>query len=159
MADRIIQPLPPEAWLISSGASYGFDAQNRSFLVFPASTAASLYTPEFHVPPSLTTPLKVRVTFRMASATSGSINLNVAVEAIADADNFDTDAGSSFDTANASGAISVPATTAGRTKTFDITLTNNDGIAPGEYYRLALTRSSEAGEMHILAMSLLDDGG
>jgi len=65
----------------------------------------------------------------MASATSGSINLSVAVEVLADADNFDTDAGSSFDTANASGAISVPATTAGRTKTFDITLTNNDGTA------------------------------
>jgi len=159
MADRIIQPLPPEIWLPVSGASYGQDAQTRSFLAFPASTAAELRTPALHVPPDLATPLKARITFRMASATSGNINLSVALEAIADADNFDTDAGSSFDTANASGAISVPATTAGRTKTFDITLTNNDGIAPGEMYRLALTRPSESNILHILAMSLIDDGG
>lgn len=149
--------LPPESWLITSGASYGQDTQMRGYLLLPASTAAEVITPQLHAPAVVGT-LKCRVTFRMASATSGDINLNVAVEAIADADNFDTDAGSTFDTNNASGAIAVPGTTAGRPKTFDVTLTNNDGLAAGELFRLRIQRPSESNEMHILAISMIDEG-
>lgn len=160
MADRIIQSLPPGAWVIpAAGPYYSIDDQGRAHLVLPASATSTLYTPQLHVPPDITGPLKARITFRMASATSGNINLSVAVEAIADADNFDTDAGSSFATANASGATAVPGTTAGRPKTIEITLTNDDSIAPGEMYRLALTRPSESNILHVLALSLLDNGG
>lgn len=148
--------MPPESWLISSGASYGQDAQMRGYLVFPATTAAELITPQLHSP-AIAGTLKARITFRMASATSGTINLNVAVEAIADSDNFDTDSGSSFDTNNASGAITVPGT-AGVQKTIEVTLTNDDNIAAGDMFRLRIQRPSESNELHILAVSMIDEG-
>lgn len=159
MADRTLQSLSPEIWLPSTGCYYSIDAQGRGHLVFPASTAATAYTPEFHAPVGITTPLKIRWTFRMSSATSGNINLNFAVEAIADADNYDTDAGSSFDTDNASGSTAVPGTTAGRIKTVETTLTNADSIAAGEMFRIRLTRPSESNVLHVLTLSLIDNGG
>lgn len=148
--------IPPESWLISSGAYYNVDAQMRGHLVCPASTAAEVFSPELHAP-AVTGTLKARITFRMASATSGTVNFNVAIEAIADADNFDTDAGSSFDTNNASGAVTVPGT-AGVQKTVEVTLTNNDSLAAGDMFRLRVQRPSESNELHILAISMIDEG-
>lgn len=77
------------------------------------------------------------------SATSGDVIFRVTVEAITPGDALDTDATTSFDATNASSATTVPGT-AGYLFEISITLTNKDGIAAGDYYRIGLERNSNS---------------
>jgi len=141
----------------SNFPALGQDAQGRMHLAFDASTAESCYW-TFVAPQGITTPLTAIVTYRAASATSGTALFEAAIEAISDGDATDTDAGSSFSSDNTPTAVTVPGT-AGYIDQLSITLTNNDSIAAGDYCRLRLNRDTAdtaAGDLQVLAVELRD---
>lgn len=136
------------------------DAQNRPYIAFAGATAdESVYFTNI-APQNLTGTLSAIITYRMASATTGSVRWEVLVEAITDGDTTDTDAGSSFDTTNSAGGT-VPGT-AGYIDQITVTLTNKDSIAVGDYFRLQVRRDQDGttgtddatGDAHLLMVEL-----
>ena len=115
----------------------------RPVLAFDASTQETAYW-TLVSPQGLTGALSCVLTYMMASATSGNIEFEVAVEAITDADATDLDATTSFDAVNASGAIAVPGT-AGYIDQVSVTLTNADSVAAGDLLRISISRDADAG--------------
>ena len=115
----------------------------RPVLAFDASTQETAYW-TLVAPQGLTGALSCVITYMMASATSGNIEFEVAVEAITDADSTDLDATTSFDTVNASGAITVPGT-AGYIDQVSVTLTNADSVAAGDLLRISISRDADDG--------------
>lgn len=111
----------------------------RPALAFDAATSEACYW-TFVAPQGITTPLTAVITYCMASATSGAVYFRGYIEAITAADATDTDATTSFDSAN-SGNGTVPAT-AGYIQQISITLTNNDSITAGDYVRFQLDRDA-----------------
>jgi hypothetical protein len=99
----------------------------------------------------------------MASATSGTVGLQVAVEAVSDGDAIDLDATTSFDTVNNSASTTVPSV-AGHPDQITITLTNNDSSAAADYIRFSLNRDADgsaitdsaSGDLYFLAMEIRD---
>ncbi len=139
----------------------GRDAQLRPYLAFDATTDESCdWT--FVAPLGLTTPLTAIVHYRMTSATTGSVRVEVLLEAITPGDALDTDASSSFAATNSAGG-SVPGT-AGYESSISVTLTNNDGVAAGDLCRLRFRRDADGttgtddatGDMELLAIELQD---
>jgi hypothetical protein len=98
----------------------------------------------------------------MASATANNVRFQAALEAITDGDATDTDAASSFDTANSNG-VAVPGT-AGYIDQLSITMTTADSIAAGDYCRLRINRDADGtsgsdtatGDAQVLAVELRD---
>ncbi len=72
--------------------------------------------------------------------TSGNMDWDVEVEAIAEAEDMGAD---SFDTANSVDNTNVPGT-AGLLDRIDVTLTNKDSVAAGERVRFRVTRDTAA---------------
>lgn len=154
--------LPDGAQLPSTNMpAPGVDGQQRRFLAFDAATDESCdWT--FIAPTGLTGTLTAVVTYRMASATSGSVRMEAIIEAISDGDTVDTDSASSFDSTNSNGAT-VPGT-AGYIDQLSITLTNADSIAAGDLCRLRFNRDANGttgtddatGDMQLLAIELRD---
>lgn len=133
------------------------DAQGRTYLAFDASTAETCYW-TFAAPQGLTGTLTALLTYRAASATSGTAQFDLSIEAITDGDTVDTDSASSFDTANTPTAVTVPGT-AGYIDQITATLTNADSIAVGDLCRLRLARNTAdtaAGDLQVLAVELRD---
>lgn len=134
----------------------------RPVLWFDASTDETAYW-TFVAWQGITTPLTLVITTVMASATSGTVGIQAALECITDGDATDTDATTSFDTVNNSASTTV-AGTAGYEKQISITLTNNDSIAAGDMVRLAVNRDADGsaitdsatGDMGIYVMELRD---
>jgi hypothetical protein len=133
----------------------------RPVLAFDASTAETCQWTAI-APVGLTGTLTAVVHYMMASATSGKIDFTGAIEAVTPGDSVDLDAGDSFDTANAITAPTVPST-AGYESSFTITLTNQDSIAAGDYFRLQLTRDATdatndtaAGDCYVLSVEFRD---
>lgn len=112
-------------------------------------------------PQGLTGPITVVITYMMASATTGNIVLQAALEAITDGDSTDLDAATSFDTDNSSGAVAVPGT-AGFIDQASITMTNADSLAAGDLFRLRVNRDADnasdtaTGDLRILAVEFRD---
>lgn len=115
----------------------------RPYLAYDAAADEAAYF-EWTAIQGITTPLTAIVTYAMASATSGNIIWDVAIEAITDGDALDTDGSESLDTVNASSATAVPGT-AGYIDQVSITLTNNDSIAAGDSVRFRLRRNGSSG--------------
>lgn len=134
-------------------------SNRRPVLAFDASTDETCYWTGIAPQGFAGTPTVV-VTYAMASATSGSVYFQAALEAITAGDATDTDATTSFDTAN-SGNGTVPAT-AGYIQQISITMTNADSIAGGDYFRLSLNRDADnasdsaTGDAYVLAVELRD---
>lgn len=133
----------------------------RPVLAFDASTAETCYWTAI-APVGLTGAITVVVHYMMASAVAGTIDFTGAIEAITPGDAVDLDAGTSIDTANAITAPTVPGT-AGYESSFSITMTNADGIAAGDYFRLILVRDATdatndtaTGDCYILAVEIRD---
>lgn len=133
----------------------------RPVLAYDAATQETAYWTAI-APQGLTGTLTAVITYMMASATSGLIEFEVALEAVSDGDATDLDAGTSFATVNSSGAVTVPAT-AGYIDQVSVTLTNNDSIAAGDYFRLSVSRDSDdatndtaAADLYCLAAELRD---
>ena len=136
--------LTPFSAEIPSSAFPGLNTVNaRPVLAFDASAQETAYW-TLIAPQGLTGALSCVITYMMASATSGNIEFEVAVEAITDADATDLDATTSFDTVNASGAITVPGT-AGYIDQVSVTLTNADSVAAGDLLRISISRDADDG--------------
>ncbi len=132
---------------------------NRRFaLAFDATTNETAQWTAV-APQGLTGALTAIVTYIMASATSGDVDVDVSIEAVSDGDATDLDAGDSFDTVNSTDNTTVPAT-AGYIDQISVTLTNADSLAAGDYFRLRLTRDAAsdtgAGDMYVLSVELRD---
>ncbi len=131
----------------------------RPVLAFDAATDEVCYWTGV-APQGLTGTITVIVHYIMASATSGAVYFQGAIEAITPGDAVDLDAATSFDTAN-SGNGTVPAT-AGYEQSISITMTNADSIAAGDYFRLSLNRDADnasdtaAGDCYVLVVELRD---
>lgn len=112
-------------------------------------------------PQGLTGTLTAVITYMMASATTGGVIFGVALEAVTDGDATDLDAVDSFDTDNENGDLAVPGT-AGFIDQISITLTTNDSMAAGDYFRLRLRRDpadvndDATGDVHVLSVELRD---
>lgn len=130
----------------------------RPALAFDASTNETCYWSAV-VPQGWTGPITAYIYYIMASATSGDVDVDVAVEAITDADATDLDAATSFATTNSADNVNVPST-AGYLDVIPVTLTNDDGAAAGDYIRFSLTRDAAsdtaAGDMYVLAVEIRD---
>ena len=134
-------------------------SNRRPVLAFDASTDETCYWTGV-APQGITGTVTVVVSYAMASATTGSVYFQAALEAITPGDAVDTDATTSFDTAN-SGNGTVPGT-AGYVQQISITMTNADSIAAGDYFRLSLNRDADngsdsaTGDAYVLAVELRD---
>ena len=131
----------------------------RPTLAYDASTQETAYW-TLVAPQGLTGALSCVITYMMASATSGNIEFEVAVEAITDADATDLDATTSFDTVNAIRATAVPGT-AGYIDQVFVTLTNADSVAAGDLIRISVSRDADdatndtaTGDLYLLAAEL-----
>lgn len=133
----------------------------RPALAFDASTDETCHW-TFVAPVGITTPIKLVIKYCMATATSGTVDFESAVEAVSDGDSLDLDAATGWATVNTMSAKTVPST-AGYPDEFTITLTNNDGIVAGDYVRISLMRDADggsaSGDCRVLTVELLDDGG
>lgn len=134
-------------------------SNRRPVLAFDAGTDETAYW-SFIAPQGITGTITCVVTYAMASATTGAVYWQAALEAITAADAVDTDATTSFDTAN-SGNGTVPAT-AGYIQQISITMTNADSIAAGDYVRLSVNRDADnasdtaTGDAYLLAVEIRD---
>jgi hypothetical protein len=134
-------------------------SNRRPVLAFDAATDETAYWTGI-APQGITGAVTVVVTYAMASATTGNIYWQAQLEAITAADATDTDAATSFDTAN-SGNGAVPGT-AGYIAQISITMTNADSIAAADYFRLSVNRDADnasdtaTGDAYLLAVELRD---
>lgn len=134
-------------------------SNRRPVLAFDAGTDETAYWTGV-APQGLTGTLTLVITYAMAAATSGNIYWQAQVEAITDGDATDTDATTSFDTAN-SGNGAVPGT-AGYIDQISITLTNNDSLTAADYFRVSVNRDADnasdtaTGDAYLLAVELRD---
>ncbi|MCC7208324.1 MAG: hypothetical protein IT323_13535 [Anaerolineae bacterium] len=132
---------------------------DRMVLAFDAGTDENAYW-VFVAPQGLTGTITVLVHYIMASATSGALYFQGALEAVTPGDAVDLDATTSFDTAN-SGNGNVPGT-AGYEQAISITMTNADSIAAGDVVRLRLNRDADnasdtaTGDAYVLAVEFRD---
>jgi hypothetical protein len=134
---------------------------NRPILAFDAATDEECCWTDIAAQ-GLTGPLTAIITYVMASATSGTVRFEALIEAISDGDSTDVDATTSFGSTNSGGAT-VPGT-AGYIDQISITLTNDDGIAAGDLYRLAIRRDADGttgtdtatGDAYVLSVELRD---
>lgn len=133
-------------------------ANYRPVLAFDASTNETCYW-TFIIPQGWTGTVTAIISYIMASATSGDVDIDVAIESITDADAVDLDATTSFDSANSTDNTTVPGT-AGYLDQISVTLTNQDSATAGDYVRISLTRDATndtaTGDMYILAVEIRD---
>lgn len=135
-------------------------SNRRPVLAFDASTSETAYW-TFVAPQGLTGALTAVISYAMASATSGGVAFDVALEALTTGDATDTDAATSFDTVNAGNDASVPGT-AGYMEQLSITLTNADSMAAADLVRVSLARDvadaadTAAGDCYVFALEIRD---
>ena len=79
--------------------------------------------------------------FQTETTATDEAVIDVSVEAITQGDGVDMDAGTSFDAVN-QGEIDPPGT-AGHEASIDITLTNKDSVAAGDYVRFGIRRDCD----------------
>lgn len=132
----------------------------RPVLAFDTTTSETCYW-TLVVPQGFSSPFTIVISYMMASATSGGVAFDVAVEAFSSGDAVDLDAGTSFDTVNAGNDGTVPGT-AGYMEQITIALTNGDSAAAADYIRISLARDvadgadTAAGDCYVLAVELRD---
>ncbi len=130
-------------------------------LAFDAATDETAYWTSV-APQGLTGTITVIISYIMASATTGSVRFQAAIEAITAGDATDLDATTSFDTANSAGGT-VPGT-AGYMQQISITMTNADSIAAADQFRLSVNRDADGttgtddatGDCYVLAVEFRD---
>lgn len=135
-------------------------SNRRPVLGFDASTSETCYWTTV-IPQGWTAPATAVISYAMASATSGGVAFDVAVEAITSGDAVDTDAATSFDTVNTGTDSAVPAT-AGYMEQISVTLTNLDSAAAGDLVRISLARNvahatdTATGDAYVLSIEIRD---
>lgn len=135
-------------------------SNRRPVLAFDASTSETAYW-TFVAPQGLTSGYTAVVSYAMASATSGGVAFDVALEALTTGDATDTDATTSFATVNTGTDAGVPGT-AGYMEQISVTLTNDDSIAAGDLVRVSLARAvangsdTATGDCYVFAIEIRD---
>jgi len=145
MAHVTLLQYDADGFQLPSSGSPGRDiVQNRPFLGYPAGAESVAYTKPISMPGSYAGgTLKASIGYIMASATSGKVNFETAVEAVTDGDTTDLDAGTSFDTMN-DASVTVPGT-AGHLDVITVTLANKDSVAAGDLVTFSLKRDGDDG--------------
>ena len=129
-------------------------------LAFDTTTSETAYWTAI-IPQGWTGTVTAVISYMMASATTGGIAFDVAVEAVTTGDALDLDAATSFDTVNGGSDASVPAT-AGYMEQLSITLSNLDGAAAADLVRISLARDvadaadTAAGDCYVLSVEIRD---
>lgn len=135
--------LAPQAAKIGHlSAPAGIDGgQNRWYLVFDDTTPQSAEW-QFIMPYSYASnmTLTAKVIYSMASAITGTVEVEISIMANADGETIETD---SFDTVN-NGSVTVPGT-AGQQDTIEVTLSNKDSVAAGELVIVKISRDADDG--------------
>lgn len=132
----------------------------RPVLAFDATTSETAYW-TFAVPQGWTGTGTAVLSYMMASAVTGGVALDVAIEAVSSGDAVDLDAGTSFAAVNTGTDAAVP-TVAGYMEQVSITLTNDDGLAAADYLRVSVARAvanaadTAAGDLYLLAVEIRD---
>jgi hypothetical protein len=132
----------------------------RPALGFDATTSETCYWTTI-VPQGWTGTITAVISYCMASATSGGVAFDVALEAITTADATDLDATTSFATVNTGTDAAVPGT-AGYMEQISITLTNDDSAAAADYLRISVARAvsnaadTATGDCYLLCLEIRD---
>ena len=135
-------------------------SNRRPVLAFDTTTSETAYW-TFVAPQGVTGTWTAVISYAMASATSGGVAFDVAVEAISSGDALDTDASTGFDTVNGGNDSAVPGT-AGYMEQLSITLTNADSIAAADLVRISVARDvadaadTATGDCYVFAIELRD---
>lgn len=135
-------------------------SNRRPVLAFDASTSETAYWTAV-IPQGWTGTVTAVVSYAMASATSGGVAFDVAVEALTSGDAVDTDATTSFDTVNGGSDAAVPGT-AGYMEQLSVTLSNLDSAAAGDLVRISLARDvadaadTATGDCYVFAVEIRD---
>lgn len=135
-------------------------SNNRMVLAYDAGTQETAFW-EAVAPQGLTGTWTAVVSYRMASAITGGVAFDVAVEAVSSGDAVDLDATTSFDTVNAGNDSAVPGT-AGYVKQISITLTNMDSVAAGDRLRISVARDvadgndTATGDCYVIGIEIRD---
>ena len=101
------------------------------------------------------------INYCMASATTGGVAFDVALEAVTPGDSTDLDAATSYATVNAANDGTVPGT-AGYPDVVTVTLTNDDSLAAGDLLRISIARDiadgadTATGDCLLIAAELRD---
>lgn len=150
---------PGDAELPSSNAPQKTTVNDRPVLAFDGSTDEHCYWTAI-APQNLSGTITVAI-FHMNAVSSGDIYFRVAIEAISQGDMLDLDSATSFDSDN--DLRDTVATTIGVAKWQPVTMVNADSIAPGDLFRIHLTRDADhtwdtaTGDCYILAVELRDE--
>jgi hypothetical protein len=135
-------------------------SNRRPVLAFDAATSETAYW-TFVAPQGLTGAITAVISYAMASATTGGVAFDVALEALTTGDAIDTDAATSFDTANTGTDAAVPGT-AGYMEQISVTLTNADSMAAADLVRISVARAvanatdTATGDLYLLAIEIRD---
>lgn len=163
MATRFI--LTPASARPVSGLTFpefNLDAQGREYLAFDASADETAEWEALVIPQGISGAWTAILHYYMATATSGSVRVQVSVEAITPGDALDMDSASSFDTANSAGDT-VPGT-GQYPDSVSVTLTNLDSAAAGALFRVRVNRDADgtsgtddaAGDMRVTSIEIRD---
>ena len=135
-------------------------SNRRPVLAFDAATSETAYW-TFVAPQGITGAWTAVISYAMASATTGGVAFDVALEAISSGDALDTDATTSFDSVNTGTDSAVPGT-AGYMEQISITLTNADGVAAADLVRVSVARDvadaadTATGDCYVFAVEIRD---
>lgn len=140
---------------ITSGARIEGGAGLWKVLFATDSTEEALY--QFELPENYASAPVLKLKYAMASATSGKVDLEAKIMAVADGEDIDS---ASFDTLNeVSGGTTVPGT-AGFRDTISIPLANNDSMNAEETVSLHIQRDHDdaddtaAGDLELIGAVL-----
>ena len=159
MATRVVL-LPEAAHYPATNFPALLLSNRRPVLAFDASTSETAYW-TFVAPQGITGTLTAVISYAMASATTGGVAFDVALEAISSGDALDTDAAASFDSVNTGTDSAVPGT-AGYMEQISITLTNADSIAAADLVRVSVARAvangadTATGDCYVLSVEIRD---
>lgn len=126
-------------------------------LLFDPTTDEMCYW-QFRMPNDYASGPVLKVQYKMISATTGNVVISGRIAAITPGDAIDTDA-KALGTDNLSAATAVPGTV-GRLAEISLTLTNDDGLAGGDFAIVRLARNASngsdtaTGDMAVTAVSL-----
>lgn len=135
-------------------------SNRRPVLAFDTTTSETAYW-TFVAPQGLTGTITAVISYAMASATSGGVAFDVALEAISSGDATDTDAAASFGAVNGGSDSAVPGT-AGYMEQITITLTNTDSVAAADLVRVSVARDvadaadTATGDCYVFAVEIRD---
>ena len=135
-------------------------SNRRPVLAFDDSTSETCYWTTV-IPQGWTAPATAVISYAMASATSGGVAFDVAVEALTSGDATDTDATTSFASVNTGTDAGVPGT-AGYMEQISVTLSNLDSATAGDLVRFSLARATSnatdtaTGDAYVFALEIRD---